>query len=79
LRADARLHRDTRQKESNPEISQSGRHGACRDRTPNEHDIHEILLTQAAIRTGAEALMREARGMGEDLDGCHTRSRISTH
>ncbi|NLH00010.1 MAG: DUF4445 domain-containing protein [Chloroflexi bacterium] len=53
--------------------------GTCREITISEHDISEILLAKAAIRTGIDALMREAGVAVDDLDGIVIAGAFGTH
>ena len=53
--------------------------GTCGDIILNEHDISEILLAKAAIRTGIDSLLRQANVAVDDLDGIVLAGAFGTH
>lgn len=53
--------------------------GTCQAITLSEHDISEIMLAKAAIRTGINALLREAAVQETALDGIVIAGAFGTH
>lgn len=53
--------------------------GTCDDITLSEHDVSEIMLAKAAIRTGIDALLEEAGVRAEALDGIVIAGAFGTH
>jgi uncharacterized 2Fe-2S/4Fe-4S cluster protein (DUF4445 family) len=53
--------------------------GTCRDITLGEHDIGEVLLAKAAIRTGIDALLHEEGIAADALDGIVIAGAFGTH
>lgn len=78
-----RMQASARTREANGErefvLVPAAESGTCTDISLSEHDVSEIMLAKAAIRTGIDALLEEAGVRAEELDGIVIAGAFGTH